>query len=266
LKLEICIFMIKNNPKRTLMFVMGVLVLIGFGIAQLFYTYENSTVDPRIIEARQLYSKYDSYAEVNNFNAVLGLLDSVEHIYNSIDFYKNSFEVGVLYNNRAATYLTMAIHFDTNSLSLDGVYTLAKDTLLNLSEKMALQSIQIYSTWISNYSNKSESELKDLEHSSFAPDFNQYSAKKIKRFEGKKIEELLESQLETPRRLSVAYTNLGIIKRHQEKYDEAIKYYEQAIKLWDQNLAAENNLNMLLSRPLKKQNMLEKFLPPKKNK
>jgi tetratricopeptide (TPR) repeat protein len=257
---------ITNNPKRALMIIMGALVLIGFGIANIFYNYENSSVDPRVNEARKLYSKYDTYAQENNFNAVFSLLDSIEPLYSSIEHYKNSFEVGVLYNNRAAAYLSMAIYFENNSLSLDGKITLSKDTLLGLSEKAVMQSIHIYEEWLDNYAEKTDTELEQTIKNSFLSGLQSHSEKEKSRFLSKRISEITDAQLETPRRLSVAYTNLGIVKRHKENYKEAIEHYTKAMELWDRNLAAENNLNKLLDRPLKKQNMLEKIFPPEKDK
>lgn len=255
---------ISNNPKRALMVVMGALVLIGFGIAGLYYNYENKSVDPRVKEARKLYSKYDTYAQENNFNAVLSLLDSIESIYNSIGHYRNSFEPGVLYNNRAASYLSMAIYFENNSLSLDGKTILSKDSLLSLSEIAVIQGIHIYERWLGDYGNIEESEIINKVKRDFLEGLENYSEREKKRFVAKRVKEIKESQLETPRRLSVAYTNLGIINRHREKYEEAIKCYNKAIELWDRNLAAENNLNKLLGRPLKKQNIIQKIFPPKK--
>jgi tetratricopeptide (TPR) repeat protein len=257
---------ITNNPKRALMIIMGALVLIGFGIANLYYNFDNSSVDPRIVEARELYSRYDIYAEENDFKAVFSLLDSIEPIYNSIEHYRNSFEVGVLDNNRAAAYLSMAIYFDSNSLSLDGKTTLSKDTLLILSEKAVMQSIYIYENWLEKYADKEEAELEIELKNNFLLGLENYTEKEKARFISKRATEILDAQLETTRRLSVAYTNLGIIKRHQTNYKEAIECYQKAMELWDRNLAAENNLNKLLDRPLKKQNMLEKIFPPEKDK
>ena len=67
---------------------------------------------------------------------------------------------------------------------------------------------------------------------------------------------------ETDRRLSVCYTNLGVIERTRGNYQEAIMNYEKALNLWDRNLEAENNLNRLLGRPIKKRNLLQKLFPP----
>ena len=257
---------ISNNPKRALILIMGALALIGFGIANSYYSNQNSSVDPRILEARELYSKYDSYAEVNNFKAVFSLLDSIETVYKAVEHYNNSFEVGVLYNNRAAAFLSMSIYFESNSLSIDGKTTLSKDTLLVLSEITVLQSIKIYESWLDLFSNKNESEIENKLKENFLIGLESYTEKEQIKFISKRVSEIVDAQNETPRRLSVTYTNLGIVKRHQEKYKDAIDCYTKAIELWDMNLAAENNLNKLLGRPLKKQNMLRKIFPPEKDK
>ncbi len=254
-----------RNPKRALIFAVSALVLLGFGLAQLYFSYQNNSVDPRIKEARKLYSRYDAYAQENNFIAVFNLLDSIEAIYNSIPYYSNSFEKGVLYNNRSAAYLSMALYFEDKQLSLDGIETLSKDTLLFLAEKDVLISISIYESWLEAYKNNPD-ENSILDYSSFILGLSQYSIREQQRFVAKRIKELKESNYETPRRLSVAYTNLGILKRHHQKYDEAMHCYNKALELWERNLAAENNLNLLLGEPLKKRHILEKIFPPERKK
>ena len=71
--------------------------------------------------------------------------------------------------------------------------------------------------------------------------------------------------LENNRRLSVCYTNLGLISRFQGNYEDAVKQYEKALALWDRNLDAENNLNKLLNRPIKKRNIIQTLFPPEKD-
>ena len=160
----------------------------------------------------------------------------------------------------------MALYFESGSISLDGKAALSKDSLLALSEDAATRSILIYERWIDDYSADEEAELRRIVERDFLTGLDEFPAKEKQRFLSKRVKDIKEAQLETPRRLSVAYTNLGIIKRHQEKYTEAIEYYKNAIGLWDRNLTAENNLNKLLGRPVKKQNILQKIFPPEKEK
>lgn len=254
-----------NHSKKSLILIMGTIVIIGLAAAKLYYNHVNNSIDPRIVEARELYGKYDSYAEKNDFKAIFLLLDSVEHIYRSVEHYKSSYELGVLYNNRSAAYLAMAIFHDDRSLSLDGENILTKDTLLLLSKEAALKSISIYTNWLDLFSNQNEEKIHQLILANFATGFTEFDTKDIERFKNNRIKEIKQAQLETPRRLSVAYTNLGIVMRHRENYQQAIENYKKAIELWDQNLAAENSLNALLGQPQKKRNFIEKLLPPSKD-
>jgi tetratricopeptide (TPR) repeat protein len=254
-----------KHSKRGLITAMIIIVAIGFSVAKLYYDYENKAIDPRIIKARELYKRFDSLAEKQDFKGLFILLDSIEAIYTPLPHYQDSYELGVLYNNRAATWLSMAIYHDEKSLSLDGTTLLSKDTLLYLSQQAAKHSIQLYETWIDRFGQLPEDEIKTKIYTDFKKGLNHVSDRELERFIEKRATEMLEAQLETPRRLSVAYTNLGIVLRHKEDYSKAIEMYQKAMELWDKNLAAENNLNTILGRPHKKQNILQKILPPDKS-
>ena len=255
-----------KNPKRALILVMSALTFCAVIFAIFYYQYNNKSVDPRVIDAREMYSRYDALVEDNNYNAVFSLLDSIQTIYNATNHYQNSFETGVIYNNRAAVYLSMAIHHEGSSLSLDGITTLSKDSLLNLSEKACSVSITIYTSWLKMFENQSREDIRQQIRNDFFSGLEAYSEKEKNRFLSKRIKELIEAQTETPRRLSVALTNMGIVKRHQGDYQKAADNYQQALELWDRNLAAENSLNSLLGQPHRKQNTLEKLFPPDKDK
>ncbi|MBI9062981.1 MAG: hypothetical protein JEZ14_13450 [Marinilabiliaceae bacterium] len=246
------------------MLIMSALVLVSFIAADLYYRHDNNAVDPRIQQARELYSRYDGYAQNNDFKAVFNLLDSIESIYHSIPYYSQSYEIGVITNNKAAAYLSMALYFDSNSISLDGITSLSKDTLLFMGGTVARKSISCYEKWLKSFGDKSPDELEALLKTEFLTDLATYPTNMKKRFLQKRLEEMEKAQYETPRRLSVAYTNLGIVKRHNEDYEGAINCYTKAMELWDRNLTAENNLHVLIGLPLKKQSVLEKIFPPEK--
>jgi tetratricopeptide (TPR) repeat protein len=72
------------------------------------------------------------------------------------------------------------------------------------------------------------------------------------------------TQIETLRRLSVSYTNLGLINRYENKPKNAKLYYEKALRLWADNDTAQNNLNVLLGKPIKKRSVLKKMFPKDK--
>jgi hypothetical protein len=181
-------------------------------------------------------------------------MDSIECIYSAYKHYENSYEIGVLHNNRAASYLTWAIHNeDTNK---------NQDSLVNLAESAVLKSIEIYDHWLMRFQGLDQEEIKSIISDDFLEGLERYDADKQKKYLKNRIKEIEESNIETSRRMSVAYTNLGIVFRHRLLYDSAAFSYQKAIDLWDRNLTAENNLNILLGRPLKKRSFLQKLFPP----
>ncbi len=249
---------LKNRSTRALILIMCALVLISLSIAYLYYKNINSSVDPRIVGARTLYEKYNGYALVNNFDSLFYLMDTIEHTYTTVPHYSDSYEVGVLYNNRAAAYLTMAV-YDQD------IDSLKKDSILHLAEINTTKSIEIYEKWIASYADLDENAIFNKIGSVFKQGLNGYHEKKQQKFLKNRVQEIEDAQIETSRRLSVSYTNLGLIYRHREDFETAAMYYQKAIELWDRNLTAENNLNIILRRPLKTRTLIEKLFPPEKD-
>lgn len=247
----------KNKNTVALVIIMSAIAITGLLIAYIYYNNINKSVDPRIVEARTLYEKYNNYAQNNDFDAIFSLMDSIEFIYHSNLHYKDSYETGVLHNNRAASYITMALYSaDMNSI--------IQDSLFNLAEISAIKSIDIYKNWLEIYENKTISEIEDKISENFFKGLEKYDSGKQSKFLNSRLQEIIDSQKETAKRLSVSYTNLGIVYRHKHNYESAAKSYLDALELWENNLTAENNLNALLGRPLEKRNMLQKLFPPQK--
>lgn len=249
----------KKKGMGALILSMCALALIGILIATQYYKNLNKAVDPRIVEAREMYERYNIYGQINDFDAVFSLMDSVESVYISIGHYNNSYEVGVLYNNRAAAYLTMAFFHDDYMHD-----SLVVDSLVNLAEKQASKSISIYKAWIDKYGNIEEDKIEGQIRPDFLIGLEGYSPQEQDDYLKKRLKEIQEAQIETSRRMSVALTNLGVIYRHKGQYETAVKYYSEALELWDQNLTAENNLNLLLGRPVKKRTLIQKLFPPER--
>ena len=251
---------IKQNNKRAFILAMIALSFIVIVVSYFYYKNINTSNDPRVKQARELYEKYNNYAVQNDFENVFALLDSVEFIYKSVNHFSESFEVGVLYNNRAAAYLTMAIY----ESKPEAFMLLSKDSLLNLAQESVQTSIAIYEKWLEKYNDKSSEKIEQILQKDYLIGLENYSKKEKEKFIRSRIKEIETAQYETKRRLSVAYTNLGITHRHLEQYENAINNYQKAIDLWDQNLTAENNLNILLGKPLTKRNLIQKLFPPKR--
>ncbi len=249
--------LIQNKTTRALIVIMCALVVTGLGISYIYYQKENKSYDPRVVGARQLYENFNRYAVSSEYDSVFYLMDTLEQIYNSFEHYKSSYEKGVLYNNRSAAYISM---FMQDQKSNDS----EKDSLLDKAEQAALKSISIYNSWFQNFEGKNEQEIKMLINMDFFLDFDFEKPDLKEIYLEKRVEDILEAQIENKRRLSVSYTNLGMVKRHQSQYDSAALYYKKAIDLWNRNLTAENNLNILLNKPLKKRNIIQKLFPPEK--
>ncbi|MGC9344755.1 MAG: hypothetical protein ACP5E3_18755 [Bacteroidales bacterium] len=249
---------LKNSATRTLISLMIVLVVLGFSIAWFYYKGINESVDPRIKQARKLYEKYNLFAQENQYDSVFWLMDTIENIYQATDYYKDNYETAVLYNNRAAALLSIYLQPQNELLIGDSL------EFLDNTERIVKRSIEIYENWFGVYESKEESEIREIVEEDFLDGLNSYTENEQEKYLDNRIKELTEAQIENKRRLSVSYTNLGIIKRHQQKYDSAAFFYTRAIDLWDRNLTAENNLNILLNRPLKKRNLIQKLFPPEK--
>lgn len=249
-------FLFKKKTTRALVIIISALVVFTLLVAYFVYKNINDSVDPRIVNARTLYEGYNGLAQRNAFDSIYLLLDEIEMIYNCCDHYRNSFEVGVLYNNRAATYLTIALLSDSTLMSKN-----EKDSLVNLSEIAARKSIQIYEDWLSIFRDKSPEEIRTIAAADFYTGLEMYSPEQKARFLKRRTKEIETAQLETLRRLSVSYTNLGMVYRHRLDYESAAICYKKAIFLWDKNLTAENNLNILFNKPVRERNFIQKMFP-----
>jgi tetratricopeptide (TPR) repeat protein len=247
----------KNRNARVLILIMSALVFLGIVISYFYYKSINESVDPRISDARELYEKYNQFVQNNSIDSVFRLMDTIESIYNNLDHYRNSFETGVLYNNRAAAYLSMALKVDSTDSS-------AFDSLLVEAEREVVRAIGIYKNWINLYSDLNKEEVEQLISTDFFIGLEAYSEKQKRKFLGNRVKEILNAQVETKRRYSVSLTNQGIIYHNRKQYETAAEYYHKAVDLWDQNLTAENNLNILLGQPIRKRNLLQKLFPPQK--
>jgi len=246
---------------RALIYVMMALVVITIVLARSYYRGENQAVDPRIVPARKLYEGYNALASVNDYGGVISLLDTISRIYSQYPHYRESFETGVLENNRAAVYLTLGLSYD----SLSSVYHhLGQDSLMAMGESAARRSIDIYEQWLSVFAGSGPEEIQRQVVADFEQGFNTENPQALKAYLENRVREIEDAIEETPRRLSVSYTNLGLAYRFREDYQEAASCYQQAMDLWEDNLTAENNLNILLGEPMKKRNFIQKMFPKPK--
>jgi tetratricopeptide (TPR) repeat protein len=236
---------------------MLILAAVGITIAWMYYGSMNKSVDPRVKQARVMYGRYNTYAADNEYEKVLSLLDSIADIYASVPHYSNSYEMGVIHNNRASVFLTLALADTTRNEIRQNYFALA--------EMHLLKGIDYYAFWLIDFENKPEDEITRIVERDFSADEKLAYNENLNSVIRKRVSELLAAQIETPRRLSVSYTNLGIIRRHENQLEDAYTYYDKALDLWPENHAAKNNMNILFGLPPEKQSFFRKLFPPDRN-
>jgi tetratricopeptide (TPR) repeat protein len=258
----------KAGIQRSTGGLVGIMVLIvaaGVLIARSYYGNLNRSVDPRVINARELYEQYDRITQTGDYNSISALLDSIAFSYEQISHYKSSFELGVIHNNRAAMLLTLALYGDSITDSLNPYAELQKDSIISLAENHVNEAIGIYIAWNGRFGGKGETEIRQLIETEFSEGLDLSDPAMKEKYLKNRVDEIEASLVENQRRLSVCHTNLGLVYRLRGQHTEAVAQYEKAIALWDRNLEAENNLNRLLGRPLKKRNIIQKLFPPNKD-
>ena len=244
--------------------IMAIIVVAGILVARSYYGNLNRSVDPRIQHARELYERYDKDAPSGDYYRIFDLLDSISAIYMETPHYVRSFELGVLHNNRAAAMLTMALYRDSIPVSVNPYYDLLPDSLVAMAEYQIRTAIALYEGWNKRFQGKEGEEIRLEIQEEFMMGLEHSDSDISDKYLNTRVKEIENSLVENHRRLSVCYTNLGLVYRFREEYPEAVTQYEKAMELWDRNLDAENNLNKLLGRPVRKRNIIQKLFPPSK--
>ena len=180
------------------------------------------------------------------------MLDSMDVEYGKISHYSNSFERGVLYTDKAAVYLSMALYQARDDAE--------KIKFLDISEKNLNISLEYYKNWEKEYSSFDEVLLKEKVTSDFS-DINSDNRENIIE---KRIALIQFALQEMSRRYSVTYTNFGIVMRHKLLQDSSIVFYKKALDLWEDNHTAKSNLNVLMGEQPIKRGFIEKMFPPER--
>lgn len=252
------VFSISTGVKRVLF----VVILITLGIILFSFNHYrgiNRSIDPRVVEGKKAFGTYGKLMAENNQEEALKVLDKIEAVYKSVPGYENSFELGVVSVNKGHIYL---VKVETEHLSEDK--TIVEENLalyLKFARDYTEKGIVNYKNWIEVVGKFNDTEI--VEH------LNKYFKRDDPAFKGfdfdiifdKRIEEIKEAQVEVNRRLSVGYTNLGVILRYEEKPLQSKEYYEKALKLWPENPYAENNLRVLHGQKFKKRTIVEQMFP-----
>ncbi|WP_028584316.1 tetratricopeptide repeat protein [Desulfogranum mediterraneum] len=236
-----------------------VLILIS---AVIYYDRINSAEDPRVLEARTMLRQYEKGLESDDYGTAISLLRGMELIYAQIPGYADSFELGVIFNNMASVYL---VKLETELLSGHEVERSQMLATLATAEGYSRQAIALYEGWLARMGSLSRPEVEALVRPDFPGDDPQLIEVDLERVIAKRVDDILMAQLETRRRLSVSYANLGVVLRYKGELEAAKKAYQTALQLWDRNYTAEDNLKILQGLPPGKRSMLSRLFPPERS-
>jgi hypothetical protein len=252
------LFVISAGTRKLLVITSSVAV-IAIVFAIFHYRGINRSEDPRVSRARQMLADYDRMAGGTNSYHFFPLLDSASAIYKSVPGYVNSFERGVILNNKCSALLLMAVYDSTLSDSI-------KRSLIDLSMVYCDSSIAIYREWKDEWGNLTEETVKQKLEPSMRSDESAFEGYNLERVLGKRVDDIMLAQVEIDRRMSVSFTNRATAFRHLMMQDSALSYYQKALSLWNQNRTAESNLSVLMGGELVKPGIIESLFPPDRKK
>lgn len=254
-----------NLRSATLKVLVGTLiaVILIFAGSFIYYGNLNSAEDPRVLEAKHLQLKYEKELESDQYGEAMILLNRMRAIYESVPGYENSPEIGVILNNQASVYL---VKLETDLLTLEDSEIDREGMLktLAIARELTEDAIRLYEQWLKEMGTLSVAEIRERTTPFFKSDDKAFKGLDFSKIFEKRVEDIVAAQLETDRRLSVSYTNLGVINRYSGKLEEAKANYENAIRLWERNYAAVDNLNTLMELPRGKRSMIDRIFPPER--
>lgn len=249
---------ISSGTKKILAITFSV-ALLAVIFAYFYYHGLNRSEDPRVEKARRYMAEYDRLAGGNSSYTSFPLLDSAGMVYRSVPGYEFSYEIGVIYNNKCSGLLLAALYDSTISLT-------EKNTLLSLSINYCDSSIAVYNRWIDEWGSLSEEDIALRLIPGMHEDESSFAGLNYERIYRKRVRDIMLAQIETPRRLSVSFTNKATAYRHLMMPDSALVFYERALSLWKDNRTAESNLSVLLGGEPLKPGLIESLFPPDRKK
>ena len=224
-----------------------------------YYRTINRAADPRVKKAGEYLQLFDKVSGSKESIDSFYLLDSAAAVFSSLPDYRQSFENGVIYNNKCSSLLINAI-YDTSISENE------KNVLLSLSIKYCDSSIAVYKKWLADWEDLTPQEIERRIKPYMQPDDLAFKGFNYDRIISRRIKDIGLAGIETRRRLSVSLTNRGMIFRHMMMPDSSIKCYTEALELWEDNRIAKSNLNVLMGGEPVKPGIIESLFPPDRRK
>ena len=138
--------------------------------------------------------------------------------------------------------------------------------LLARSMKYCDSSITLYRRWLADWEHLSYEAIAGKLKPFMDENDPAYRGFNFRKIFDRRIKDIITSQYETPRRLSVSYTNKATIYRHMNQPDSALAYNSLALELWEDNRVAKSNLNVLMGGEPVKPKLIESLFPPSRKK
>ena len=252
------IFVLTKGTKVILAITFSVSV-IAIIFAFLYYRGINRSEDPRIESARKFLLKFEREGSTINGIDAFVYLDSAFTVFKRLPDYRSSYETGIIYNNKCSALLLKAIYDSTIAEN-------EKAVLLELSFSYSDSSIAVYKTWIKEWGNLPEEEIRQKIKPFMSRDDQAFSGLSFDKVFDRRVKNIILAQTETPRRLSVGLTNRGTLFRHLGETDSAYYNYTKALSHWKENRTARSNLSVLMGGDPVKPTLIESLFPPDKNK
>lgn len=248
------IFTITSGTKKVLMICLMVAAAV---VVAAFFHYRrlNRSEDPVLIKAAKFVSASEKYAAAGDNTAAFVYLDSAMAVLKTSPGYESSYEPGIIHNNRAGILIMQALYYCSNDSS-------EKKALLQSAMNYCDSAINIYSRWIDNWGSLDETGIRNRLSSVMKP--VQATKGSEDRILKRKVNKILDAVTETPRRLSVAYTNKATVYRHLMQPDSSLACLKKALSLWEDNHTARSNLSVLLGGKPVKPGILRTLFPPER--
>jgi len=224
-----------------------------------YYGSINRSEDPRIDSARRLLAQYDRESDGDNLVSKFRLLDSADAVFSSLQDYAESFERGVILNNRSSALIIAALYDST-------VKQEEKNTLLELAMIYCDSSIAVYRKWMQTWGDINRIGIEELMRKDMHPGNPSFKGRNFEKILARRVDNQVAAQRETPRRLSVSLSNRGIILRHLMMPDSALISFRESLELWKDNRSAKSNMNVLMGGEPVEPGLIESLFPPDKNK
>ncbi len=237
----------------------GLVSFLAFLVAFFYYRHKNRSADPRVREAVRWLDRSDELISSGKTMEAMRILDSASHIFNALPAYDGSYEHGIIHNNRCSALLMTAL-YDSSLLAVE------KERLLRLARAYADTSLHIYDRWMETWEGLGKAEILQRLSPGFEDLKGDYSSRRLDAMLQNRTDQIEMAKMETPRRMSVAYTNLGTICRHSEEPDSALYFFQKALELWKHNRTAASNLEVLKGGKPVKPGVIESLFPPDKYK